>query len=181
MEKKGTRDAAGTIRFERRLNTTMNEAWSWLTESDKRARWLAAGPMDLREGGAVTLHFQHSDLSPLPGKPPEKYKGMENGHSFTGKILKVDPPRLLSFTWEGNSEVTFELTPAGNAVLLTVTHQHLPTDPSVQASVLGGWHTHLEIAMAALQGKTPPNFWVRHTELEGEYGAMLANGTIADK
>lgn len=178
MEKQGTKDSAGTIRFERRLKTSLNDAWSWLTDSDKRGRWLAPGPMDLVEGGAVTLCFHHADLSPLPGKPPEKYKGMEKGHSFTGKMLKVDPPRLLSFTWEGGSEVTFELTPSGDAVLLTVTHRLLPTDPAVQASVLGGWHTHLEIAMAAMQGKTPPNFWVRHTELENEYGAMLVAGVL---
>ncbi|HTR30940.1 MAG TPA: SRPBCC family protein [Puia sp.] len=165
----GTLIAPDTIRFQRRLNAPIAEIWAWLTESDKRGRWLAKGRMDLVEGGAVTLHFHHRDLSPLPGNPPEKYKSMEDGHSFTGKILKVDPPRLLSFTWEGDSEVTFELTETKGAVLLTVTHRRLPADPASRASVLGGWHTHLEIMIAAMHGRTPPNFWLLHTRLEEDY------------
>jgi uncharacterized protein YndB with AHSA1/START domain len=167
MEKKGTLLAPDTIRFERRLNASLEEVWAWLTESDKRGRWLAKGEMQLVTGGRVDLHFHHNDLSPLPGPPPGKYKDMDAGHHFTGKILEVDPPHLLSFTWEGGSEVTFVLTQSGDAVLLTVTHRLLPAD--AQASVLGGWHTHLDILMAVLRGQTPPNFWIRHAELEKEY------------
>jgi uncharacterized protein YndB with AHSA1/START domain len=166
---KGTLVAPDTIRFQRRLNAQIEEVWAWLTESDKRGRWLAKGEMQLVEGGTVNLHFHHRDLSPLPGNPPEKYEFMEGGHSFTGKIVKVDPPRLLSFTWEGGSEVTFELTQSGDSVLLTLTHRLLPTDPEARASVFGGWHTHLEIMIAAMQGRTPPNFWLLQMRLEQDY------------
>jgi uncharacterized protein YndB with AHSA1/START domain len=174
MENQGSLVEPGAIRFERRLMASLQEVWAYLTESDLRGKWLATGEMQLVRGGAVDLHFRHSDLSPLPGTPPGKYKDMSAGHSFTGTILRIDPPRLLSFTWDGGSEVTFELAESGDAVLLSVTHRLLPTDIESQASVLAGWHTHLGILMAVLRGETPPNFWVRHTELEKEYAAALS-------
>jgi uncharacterized protein YndB with AHSA1/START domain len=67
----------------------------------------------------------------------------------TGKVLACDPPRLLSYTWtvsfhevfscEGASKVTFELTPAGNATQLTVTHEGFPPDSIVLDAISGGW------------------------------------------
>jgi uncharacterized protein YndB with AHSA1/START domain len=174
MEKKGTRTAPDTIRFERRLNAPPEEIWAWLTESDKRGQWLAKGEMQLIPGGTVDLHFNHRDLSPVPGRPPEKYKDMADGHHFTGKILRVDPPRLLSFTWDGGSEVTFDLAASGDGTLLTLTHCLLPTDAESQASVLGGWHTHLDILLAVLAGQTPLNFWTRHMQLEKEYADAIS-------
>jgi uncharacterized protein YndB with AHSA1/START domain len=174
MEKKGSTPTPGVIRFERRLHCSVLEAWAWLTESDKRGQWLATGEMELVEGGKVNLHFQHSDLSPLPGAPPDKYKAMAAGQSFTGTVLRIDPPHLLSFTWDGGSEVTFELEPTAGIVLLTLTHRLLPTDKDAQSSVLGGWHTHLDILLHRLDHRTPPNFWTRQTQLEQEYATTLS-------
>jgi uncharacterized protein YndB with AHSA1/START domain len=174
METQGTILAPGVIRFERRLRCPLQEVWAWITESDKRGQWLATGEMELVEGGRVSLHFRHNDLSSLPGTPPDKYKELTNGHSFTGTILRINPPHLLTFTWEGGSEVTFELTESGDHVLLILTHRLLPGDIESQASVLAGWHTHLDIFMAALLRQTPPNFWVRHAQLEKEYAAALS-------
>jgi uncharacterized protein YndB with AHSA1/START domain len=171
MKNKGAIIAPGTVRFERRFNAPVYEMWSWLTESEKRGKWLAKGEMELFEGGMVNLQFLHSELSPLPGGPPEKYKAMESGHAFTGKMLKIDPPHLLSFTWDGGSEVTFELKASGKDTLLTITHRLLPTDKDARSSVLGGWHTHLDILAARLRGEIPPNFWALHTALESDYAA----------
>ena len=84
MEKQGTVPAPGVNRFERRLHCSVLEAWAWLTESEKRGQGLATGEMELVEGGKVNLHFRHNDLSPIPGAPPDKYKNMADGHSFTG-------------------------------------------------------------------------------------------------
>ena len=42
------------------------------------------------------------------------------------RITEIDPPRKLVFTWGGSSDVTFELEPAGDKVLLTVVHRRLP-------------------------------------------------------
>jgi uncharacterized protein YndB with AHSA1/START domain len=169
MESLGKMISPDTLRFERRLRGPIERVWAYLVESEKRGIWLARGEMELVEGGRVDLHFLHSELSPEPGAPPEKYQSMKNGHSFTGKVLRVEPPRLLSFTWDGGSEVTFELEVSGAEVLLVVTHRKLPTDPSVRTSVLAGWHTHLEILLANGEGRVPPNFWTLDAEMEELY------------
>ena len=174
MEKQGVMIAADTIRFERRLKGSVKKVWSFLTESDKRGKWLATGEMELFEGGKVNLHFFHQDLSPLAGSPPEKYKNMASGHHFTGTVLKINPPHLLSFTWEDQSEVTFELTEEGETVLLTVIHRKLAANKDVRLSVAGGWHTHLDILIACLEGTTPPNFWSTDARME-EYYATIIN------
>ena len=173
MENQGVFIAPGTIRFERKLNGSIEKVWSYLTESDKRGKWLAKGEMEMFEGGKVNLHFFHQDLSPIAGSPPEKYKDMASGHRFTGRVLKINPPYLLSFTWEDQSEVTFELEEAGNAVLLILTHRKLAENKDVQVSVAGGWHTHLDILIASLREEIPPNFWSTHAKMEEFYSTII--------
>ncbi|MBK6883055.1 MAG: hypothetical protein IPH05_08950 [Flavobacteriales bacterium] len=42
--------------------------WAYLTESDKRAKWLASGDMDLRVGGDVNLFWLHSTWMQRPAR-----------------------------------------------------------------------------------------------------------------
>ena len=88
----------GTIRFERVLPGPIERVWSYLTDSDKRAKWLAAGDMDLRVGGRVELTFHHADLSPHREPTPERFKSFENGVSLVCRVTQCDPPRLLGMT-----------------------------------------------------------------------------------
>lgn len=85
--------------------------------------------MELWPGGRVELHFRHADLSPEAEGVPSKYKSCEDGAGFTGWVRRCEPPRLLSHTWAErpgkDSEVTFELTPQGEEVLLVLTHRGL--------------------------------------------------------
>ncbi|MHA4811102.1 SRPBCC family protein [Flavitalea flava] len=173
MEKQGMIIAPDTIRFERSLNGSIEKVWSYLTESDKRGKWLAKGEMELFEGGKVDLHFFHQDLSPIAGSPPEKYKDIEPGSGFTGKVLKVIPPTFLSFTWQDQSEVSIELKEAGNTVQLILTHSKLSGKKETRISMAGGWHTHLDILIATLNGDTPPNFWTAHTRMEEFYTPLV--------
>ena len=48
------------VRLERTLPDPIERVWAYLTESEKRAKWFAAGPMGLKPGGKLTFHFQHS-------------------------------------------------------------------------------------------------------------------------
>jgi uncharacterized protein YndB with AHSA1/START domain len=177
MSEYGTVTESGTIRFERLLPGPIERVWSYLTESEKRGTWLATGTMELRVGGKVDLFFRHADLSPHVEAIPEKYKEMESGVGFTGRITRCEPPRLLSHTWGegwgGETEVTYELTPRADGVLLVLTHRRLP-DRTTMATVAGGWHTHLGILVDRLNGRVPPGFWSAHTRLEGEYERRLA-------
>jgi uncharacterized protein YndB with AHSA1/START domain len=45
--------ASDTVRFERTLPGPIERVRAFLTVSDKRAQWLAAGEMELRIGGSV--------------------------------------------------------------------------------------------------------------------------------
>ncbi len=68
---------AGAVRFERLLPGPIERVWAYLTDPEKRATWLAAGPMELRVGGPVELNFHHADLS-AEKTPPERYKKIES-------------------------------------------------------------------------------------------------------
>jgi uncharacterized protein YndB with AHSA1/START domain len=166
----------GTIRIQRVLPGPIERVWAYLTESEKRAKWLASGPMELRTGGKLTLNFRHADLSPRKEPTPACYKQYENGVGFSGTVTRCDPPRLLSYTWaesDGSaSEVTFELTPQGENVLLMLTHRRLP-DRKTMVDVAAGWHNHLDVLVDHLYGLDPQPFWTTHTRLEGVYEKRL--------
>lgn len=168
----------GTIVFRRLLPGPVERVWAYLTESDKRGLWLASGGVELQVGGRVELNFLHAELSPVAEEIPEKYAEMANGVRFTGRVTRIDPPRLLAHTWPESdgtdSEVTFELTPSGADVELVLTHRRLGDSPGLLISVAAGWHTHLAILADRLDGRTPQPFWTVHTHLEAEYARKLS-------
>lgn len=171
-----------TVRFERVLPGPIERVWAFLTESEKRGRWLASDPMDLHEGGRVDLRFRHADLSPTKEPTPERFKHMEDGDSLSGRITRCDPPRLLSYTWgekPDDSEVTFELTPREEEVLLVLTHRRL-RDRREMVGVAGGWHTHLAILADNLQGLEPRPFWSTHARIDQEYEKRFAAEPVLD-
>jgi len=163
-----SRPARDTVRLERLLPGPVERVWAFITESDKRARWLAAGDMDLQPGGKVELNFSHDLIS--PEQTPEKYRDMPMG--FTGRVIRCEAPRLLVFTWMEShgehSEVTFELAPRAAQVLLTITHRKLQ-DRGTLLSVAGGWDTHVGILDDVLNDRPPRGFWSTHARVEAEY------------
>lgn len=165
-----------TIRFERVLPGPIERVWAYLTDPEKRGKWLASGAMELKVGGRVQLDFMHSKLTRANEPTPERYKAMECGVSLFGKVTRVEPPRLLAYTWgEGGgreSEVTFELTPQGDKVLLLLTHRRLAGREEL-LSVAAGWHTHLGILEDNLSEQEPRPFWSTHARLEKEYEPRL--------
>jgi haloacetate dehalogenase len=165
----------GTVQFQRLLPGPIERVWAYLTESDKRGTWLASGAMELWVGGRVSLEFFHADLSPVKEPIPERYKRYENGDRFSGFVTRCEPPHLLSFTWGETeaSEVTFELSPQGDKVLLVLTHRRLGQDRTTMLSFISGWHTHLGILSDRLQGIEPRPFWSAYTRLEQDYHSRL--------
>lgn len=164
--------APGTVRIERTLPGPIERIWAFLTESDKRAQWLAAGEMELRIGGSVEHVFRNSELTENDEPPPAKYAEYGTESRMHGRITACEPPRLLAYTWGEpsgeNSEVRFELSADGDDVLLVLVHSRLPNREEM-LSVAGGWHTHLDILVDRLNGRIPPGFWATHTRLEAEY------------
>ena len=174
LEKDGVLLDESTIRFERLLPGPIERVWAYLTESDKRKQWIAAGDMELRKGGKTHLFFQHKNIAKRDTPVPEAFKKVhQEGHIMDGEVLAVDPPRLLTMTWGEHSEVTFELTgQSSGEVLLTVTHRKL-TEGDMK-NVLPGWHAHLGILADLLDGREPGDFWAIWQQKHTHYGAQFA-------
>src|SRR6266851_3568781 len=136
----------------------VERVWAYLTESKKRATWLAAGEFDLRLGGRIELHFDNESLSGEAAPPGAMGAGK---HSAEGKITRLEPLRVLAHTWSWDgkvSEVTYELAPRGKHVLLTI-HHRLPDQQGIKIAVGGGWAVHTGILADRLNGVKPRPFW----------------------
>ena len=81
-------------------------------------------------------------------------------------------PHKLAFTFGTTGDVTFELTPKGKDVLLTVTHRRLP-DRATMLMVGAGWHMHLDVLVARATGTEPEPFWDGWIRLKKEYDRRL--------
>lgn len=157
-----------TVRIERLLPGPVERVWAYLTESDLRRQWLAAGPMELTVGGEVELIWRNDELTKhAEPRPP----GMEVEHRMKSRIIAVDPPTLLAFEWNGG-DVTFELESTGGGTLLTVTHRRLSGRDGL-LSVSAGWHAHLDVLVDRVAGREPGPFWSKWSRLRTEYAERL--------
>lgn len=168
MNDYGTLVAPDTIRFERTLPGPIERVWAYLTEPDLLATWLARGTVGNTAGAAYTLDFDTAEM--LAHDHP-------GGGMMRGRVLVVEPPRLLECIWTDPGEeqpidesvVRFELEPRGDQVALTLTHRRLPANevPGVGA----GWHTHLLYLAARLAQTQPPAFMATFQPLRAHYAA----------
>jgi uncharacterized protein YndB with AHSA1/START domain len=166
----------GEVRFVRILPGPIERVWDYLVDPDKRARWFAGGPMELRPGGKVTFFVRHKNLAPDETPPAEQQASHDGGRSMSGTVTRCEPPRLLAFTFShyGDSEATFELTPQGQDVQLVLTHRGSGDDLSYMPGFGSGWHTHLAHLVALLEGAPRPPFWPMQLQLKGDYDRLFA-------
>jgi uncharacterized protein YndB with AHSA1/START domain len=175
MDHHATQIDQHTIQFVRLLPGPIEKVWAYLTDSDKRGQWFAAGPLPAQIGERFELRFKHSELSPHSAEPPERMREIhEKGHASSHVLLKREPPHLLAFTFgpdnrpEGPSEVEFRLKEEGDKVRLTLTHSKIPDRPFM-LGVSGGWHAHLDVLQYRTEGKVPPAFWDVWRKSDGVY------------
>ena len=168
--------ARDTVRIERTLPGPIERVWAYLTEPDKRAQWFAGGPMELKAGGKAELKFHNNKLTPGDDKPTGKFEKYGGEFAMKSRVTACEPPRLLAYTFGeedgSSSEVRFELAPKAGKVHLVVTHSRLANRDGM-LSVSGGWHAHLDILVALLEGREPPKFWRNHAKLDAEYDKRL--------
>lgn len=158
-----------TLTIKRLLPGPIDRVWTYLTQSELRRKWLAAGDMDMREGAEFELVWHNDDLTDPPGTRPEGF-GAE--HRMASRITELDPPNKLAFTWGTTGGVSFELEPKGADVLLTVIHRRLP-DRNLMLKVSAGWHAHLDILSARMRGEAPEPFWDHWQQLHKDYDTRL--------
>ncbi len=165
----GVLSEPATLTIQRILPGPIERVWNYLTDSELRRRWLAAGDMELMVGAPFELVWRNDELTDPPGKRPE---GFSDEHRMTSQITEIDPPRKLSFTWYERGEVTFELEPRGERVLLTVIHRRIP-ERSVLLKVGPGWHNHLDVLVARIGGEEPEPFWDKFVRLQKDYARRM--------
>jgi uncharacterized protein YndB with AHSA1/START domain len=165
----GTLIEPATLKMQRLLPGPIERIWAYLTESDKRRKWLAAGKMELKVGAPFELVWRNDELTDPPGKRPA---GFGDEHRMQSRITELDPPRKLCFAWKDSGDVSIELEAKGNEVLLTLIHRRLP-NRSTMLGVSTGWHVHLDLLVARARGEEPPPFWDGFAKLRKEYDRRL--------
>lgn len=165
----------GEVRLMRLLPGPIERVWQYLVDPEKRARWFAGGLLEQKPGGRAAFAMRQADLAPNE-TPPEKYKQMHHsGVSIEGRVLHCEPPRRLTFTFGGDdSEVTFELKSQGSQVLLVLTHFARGEDLPDLGNFATGWHMHLSLLIAELEGNPRPAFWPAHAKLLADYQKLQA-------
>ena len=179
MNERANPDAYGvltepaTLTIQRMLPGPIERVWAYITENDLRRKWLASGQMEMKVGAPFEFVWRNSELTDPPGKRPE---GFGEEHRMESRITELDPPRKLVFTWgKEDSDVSFELEPRGERVLLTVIHRRLPTR-GMTVGVSTGWHAHLDMLAARLNDEKTEPFWDRFTRLRANTtGAFRAD------
>ena len=163
-----------TLRFERDLAAPVETVWQSLVDPELRARWFMGGPTDLREGGTIGMTMRHGNLADEPDPMPERYAPYD-GKAWSEKITRLEPPRLIAFSWSGGEagEVTIELTRLGDArTRLVLTHAGL-RGPEDGRNFGGGWGAHLAVLERRLEGKHIASFWALHAQTEAAAARAL--------
>ena len=158
-----------TLKLQRLMPGPIERIWAYLTESELRRKWLAAGHMEMKVGAPFELVWRNDELTNPPGQRPP---GFGEEHRRQSRITALDPPRKLVITWGDSGEVSIELEPKGDQVLLTLIHRRLP-DRATMLMVGAGWHMHLDILVARASGQEPPPFWDGWSRLRTEYDRRL--------
>ena len=175
MTELATRDLYGvltepaTLKIQRLLPGPIERIWAYLTDSELRRQWLAAGAMEMKVGAPFELIWRNNELTNPPGERPAD-KSEE--HRMQSRITELDPPRKLAFAWRDSGDVSIDLTPKGSEVLLTLIHRRLP-NPSTKLGVSAGWHAHLDILVARARGEPPAPFWDNWRRLRADYERRL--------
>jgi len=162
MTKPVERVGADAIRLERMLDAPVETVWRYLTEAELRSRWFMGGT-DARPDSEFELKIDHDNLSDDKDVPYPESHAEFKGATWSEKVLRFEPPRLLETTFQGgkNGTVTYELSPAGERTHLVLTHSGI-TSPVGAQDFGSGWNSHLTVLEERLAGRGVKNFWELH-------------------
>ncbi|MGW5198237.1 SRPBCC family protein [Streptomyces spiralis] len=138
-------DGRPAVRFSRTYDHPVERVWRFATDPDELSQWFPArAEIDPRPGGTVT------------------FGGDPNLPESTGRVLAVDRPRHLSFTW-GDDELRFDLEQLdGRHTRFTLTHVLAAENTAARNGA--GW----EVCLAALDARA------RGERFEGAHAGMSA-------
>lgn len=155
------RTAGGRVelRFERRLAHAPAKVWRALTDPAELRGWRFPAVVELELTPGATIWFHPTDEQRERfGVPPDP---------VAGRVLAVDPPRLLEYTW-GAETLRWELTPDGDGCRLVFVNTI--DDDGTGPAVAAGWHAGLELLDAVLDGRPLDwDVWQRAADLQTRY------------
>jgi uncharacterized protein YndB with AHSA1/START domain len=163
MDHYGQFVSAEVIRFQRLLPGTAQEVWEHLTSPQWLAGWLGPGEIEPRVGGAVSIRF---------------YEVVGGSAAMRGEVTVWEPPHRLAYTWQEKgprSEVSFELSSAGDGVLLVFEHRRMPADDAT--GFAHGWHSCFNALKVQLEGgdqDAQKDAWLGQGVDRARYNAMAA-------
>jgi uncharacterized protein YndB with AHSA1/START domain len=111
------------------------------------------------------LVWRNDELSASPAERPD---GCSAENRATCEFIEVEPPRRMRYIWPGVGEVTIELETAGAEVVLTLTHRQVSGERLI-LNVSAGWHAHLDLLIALVEGERPPSLWSTWQRVRKEY------------
>ena len=164
---------SNAIRLERVLDAPVETVWRYLTQAELRRQWFMGGT-DAKPDGEFDLLNDHDNLSEDDVPYPEDYAPYK-GKTWSERVLRFDPPRLLETTFQGgkNGVVTYELRPDGERTRLVLTHKDIQS-PSGFQDFGSGWNSHLTVLEAKLAGRGVRNFWELHARSREDVAKALA-------
>jgi uncharacterized protein YndB with AHSA1/START domain len=123
-----------TIHLVRRYPYSPETVWRWLANREAMSEWLMPNTFE-----PVIGHCFEFRTRPAPG-----FDGI-----VRCKVLELDPPKRLAFTWVGggiDTVVTFALTPDRDGTVLTFSHARFNGVKGVMLSYMlgNGWRSMLD-------------------------------------
>ena len=161
-------DGRYELRFERRLTHPVAKVWRALTDPEHLRPWFPATvDLDLTPGAKLRFEL-------LPDAQVRHGIADEDMVSY-GELIAVDPPRLLEYTWSGET-LCWELEPTDEGCRLRLTNVF--DDRATAADDGAGWHVGLEALGAALDGRDIDRqaLFDRADQMSGTYGCLFGPG-----
>ena len=78
-----------TLTMQRLLPGPIERVWAYLTDSELRRQWLAAGQMTMQPDTGFELTWRHNELTDPPGQRPD---GFGEEHRMPCRIIDIDAP-----------------------------------------------------------------------------------------
>ena len=165
----GTLVGPRSLEIQRLLPGPIERIWDYLTKSELRRQWLASGDLGLKVGSECEFTWHNDELATEPGNWPE---GMRTKHTELMRVTACEPPRKLVLIFGNHGEVSFDLQPAGDKVLLTLIHRNAPNRGTL-LGVSAGWHAHLDVLVAITSGEKGKAFWDNWMALKAVYDKRI--------
>lgn len=135
----------------RELPVGLDEAWRWVTTSERTERWYGPFTGDARPGGVVEVTMSAEEGSPTSGFRIDECHPPADGSAGVRLASTGEPP----FDWVVALEL--EQQPGAEGTSVALRHVAIPGDIPL-ADLGAGWEFYLDALVAAVEGREGRTF-----------------------